>query len=250
METIRNVVLAKEANCNSDNVLQYALKLTEKLKAKLTIGLCYPAENSVMSISANQEENHIKNAFQFVKEAYLDQANVSYRLVSCETDICDNADETLTAYLPDLFLMDKAQVHDLYAFIDRIHCPLILLPKEVQYKNIEHMLITADLNDKTADYASKYAFQIANIFSSTFEILDIGDLNAQLFENLNSDKKRAASTDKAELRIYPHQRKKITKPDLLVIMVKDKFFGLMKSFYGPSVELLKTLDIPVMIYKV
>jgi hypothetical protein len=250
METIRNIALAKEANCDSDHVLQYALKLTDKLQAKLTIGLCYPSEASSMSFSGYMKDNPVKNAFQFVKEAYLDHANVDYRLVSCETDICDYADETLTVYLPDLYLMDKTQVHDLYTFIDRVHCPLILLPKNVKFRNIERMLIAADLNDKAGDYTSRYAFQLADIFSSTFEMIDISDLNASIFNNPVSTKQVEAKRDKSDLRVYPHQLKSMKKPDLLVIMVKDKFFGLMKSFYGPSIELLKTLDIPVMIYKV
>lgn len=250
METIRNIALAKEANCDSDHVLKYALKLTDKLQAKLTIGLCYPSEASSTSINSYLDENPVKNAFQFVKEAYLNHTHVDYRLVSCETNICDYADETLTVYLPDLYIMDKTQVHDLYTFIDRVHCPLILLPKTIQYKNIERMLIAADLNDKAGDFTSMYAFQLADIFSSTFEMIDIGDLDASIFENPATTKKVEASRDKSDLRIYPHQLKNTAKPDLLVIMVKDKFFGLMKSFYGPSIELLKTLDIPVMIYKV
>lgn len=250
METIKNVVLAKQANCDSDKVLRYAIKLTDKLQAKLTIGLCYHYEPEYQKTSGYYEANPVKEAFQFVKHEYLGDTQVDYRLVSCETESCDQADETLTIYLPDLYLMDKTQVQDLYGFIDRIHCPLILLPSQVKYHAIQHILVVADLNEKDRDNIPSHAHALATKFSASYEMMDIGDLSAAIFDVEDERKAATLPSSKSGSRKYAHELHSIGRPDLLVIMVKDKFFGVMKSFYGPSINLIQLLDFPVMIYKV
>lgn len=249
MENIKNVVLAKQANCDSDKVLRYALKLTDKLQAKLTIGLCYQYEPEYQRTVAYHHANPVKEAFQYVKHEYLMDSPVDYRLVSCETEDCDKADETLTVYLPDLYLMDKTQVNDLYSFIDRIHCPLVLLPPQIKYRPIEHILVVADLNDKSSDNIPRHARALAETFSATYEMMDIADLSASMFDSAQGKNPAHMASSKADHRLYPHELQDIGKPDLLVMMVKDKFFGVMKSFYGPGINLIQLLDFPVMIYK-
>ena len=250
METIKNVVLAKQANCDSDKVLQYALRLTDKLQAKLTIGLCYQYEPEYSRSSAYHEANPVKEAFQHVKHAYLDDTQVDYRLVSCETENCDQADETLSIYLPDLYLMDKTQVSDLYTFIDRVHCPLILLPPQVRYHEIERILVVADLDEKGSENIHRHAYALADKFSASYELMDIGDLSTAVFDMQQERKPSQPKSSKADLRRYAPQPGGIGRPDLLVMMVNDKFFGVMRSFYGPSINLIQLLDFPVMIYKV
>ncbi|WPP50704.1 hypothetical protein [Catalinimonas niigatensis] len=249
METIKNVVLAKQANCDSDKVLSYALKLTNRLGAKLTIGLCYQYEPEYLRTSAYREVNPVKEAFQYVKHEYLIDSPVDYRLVSCETEDCDRADETLTVYLPDLYLMDKTEVHDLYSFIDRIHCPLLLLPPQIKYHPIQHILVVADLNEKDRDNIPLHAKSLAETFSASYEMMDIGDLSASVFDK-KERKSSSLLSPKSDQRRYAHNLHDMGVPDLLVIMVKDKFFGVMKSFYGPGINLTQLLDFPVMIYKV
>jgi hypothetical protein len=250
METIKNVVLAKQANCDSDKVLQYALRLTDKLQAKLTIGLCYQYEPEYTRTFAYREANPVKEAFQYVKHEYLDDAQIDYRLVSCETENCDQADETLSIYLPDLYLMDKTQVNELYTFIDRVHCPLMLLPPQVKYHEIERIMVVADLEEKGNENILRHAHALADKFSASYELMDIGDLSSSVFDMQEERKPSQQISPKSDPRRHAHQLRGIGRPDLLVIMVNDKFFGVMRSFYGPTINLIQLLDFPVMIYKV
>ncbi|WKN31085.1 hypothetical protein PZB74_19225 [Porifericola rhodea] len=250
METVKNIVLAKQANCNSDSVLSYAVQLSDTLKAKLTVGLCYQSDTELAGAEDLREANPIKDAFQYVKQSYLDSANVDYRLVSCETTSCDRADETLTIYLPDLYLMDKSQVEHLYSFIDRIYCPLILLPHQVEFKPVNHLLVVGDLNEKEREHTPRHAHNLATIFSASYEMLDFSDLSESLFNMPASHPEADLKSFKGPIRLYPEKLSQMRKPDMLVLMVKDKFFGVMRSFYGPAIELSKRLDFPVMIYKV
>lgn len=247
METIKNIVLAKEANCKSDEVLQYGLQLANELNAKLTIGFCYPSEAHSLEMSGYRE-SPVREAFQYVKGAYLEQTDVNYRLVSCETQICDKADEALNIFLPDLFLVDKTLVRDLYTFIDRVHCPLLLLPENISYQPMKHMLVIDDFNGKDDMKNLRYMHQLSKLFNISFEMMDYEDFDPQLLNK--SNKSSRIKSDKGESRLFAHNAHQMTAPDMLVMMVKDKFFGLMKSFYGPLIEQLKDINLPVLIYKV
>jgi hypothetical protein len=226
MESINNIVLVQDAEKRTDDALNYALQLSNHLNARLTIGLCYQAAEPMLEGATT-----VSNAFQHIKKDYLVNAPVDYRLVSCNTQRCEDADTTLSIYLPDLYVLNLKAVDQLYPLLDRIYCPILLLQTKMKFKPVQKILMLAENAEETT--VVNHAAEFSGIINADHTIIDMQE---EALENA----------------LEPSSHKAADKTDyqMLVLMVNDKLFSVMQSFYRPIIDQALQYHLPVVIYKI
>ena len=208
MKKIKNIIVATDFSVTSRKAYCYAKQLANVLNAALTIvhvksDLIMVSDVMITSFPIEEEEALIKEVEVLITEENIamDEAIVKQEVkikiingdpVSALTQLSKNADT-------DLIVMGTTGLADILTKIfgsvsitlsNKAHCPVILVPRDVKWQPIKHIMFASNYDSMTSEFVNNVAGFALNFHA------DIDFLNVKNFDPLFEIKQKDIDWDK------------------------------------------------------
>jgi hypothetical protein len=266
MKLTEHLLLALPASGNYPGVVDYAIQLTQKLSAKITVALIYTCnEELVGQVAQNQkafeaQKKEAKEQFQQLR-ARFQQMSLDYRLVSIDGPFSNAVVVASHSYHPDVIITVPDRQIALNQLIWQVPNHLLLVPSNYHYCPIRLVALAhnpkAFPNPQLIDFIS----QFVKNNQATLEVIEFGQecliespfslrANAELdylFRNtahrfyLEECQNELAGC----ISRYIHDH----KVDVVMISSRSSRYFNSEDQNQPIVDTVLQCDIPIMILK-
>jgi nucleotide-binding universal stress UspA family protein len=191
MKTIKNILVPTDFSVTARNAFRYANVLAEACGAEITVlhvnEYFFPISEIAVAPLSQQEENKVEEAMQEFIEDESDNSNVMIKS-KVKSKILKGDPVGRILYLSqygdvDLIVMGTTGLQDFLSKIigstsldisNKAHCPVVLVPRDAQWKRIDKMLFSTTYEAASVKMVREIA-DFARIFKAIVDFVHVDD---------------------------------------------------------------------------